>query len=64
MWQLHPLAPLLGLQVALALGLWLLIRQNRIRFDWWRHGTVWLSINAALLAGVWIVRLITGSLPT
>lgn len=61
--RLHPLAIVFAIEAVL---LWVaveLTRAGRLSFDWRTHGTWWLGAHIPLLLGVWVVRIVTGTLP-
>jgi hypothetical protein len=59
----HPLVGLLAVQAVVAWGWWALSALGRVRAP--RRVTVngWLLGNLGLLVAVWVVRLLTGTLP-
>lgn len=63
-WRLHPLAIVFLVE---AVVVWIILeatRTRRVTFDWHRHGTRWLAAHIPLLIGVWVVRIVSGTLPT
>ena len=62
-WRFHPLAPFVALEALVVWGWWgwtALVRRIRIN----EEIVLWLLVgNSALLVAVWVVRLVSGSLP-
>jgi hypothetical protein len=63
-WQNHPLAILVTVETVVAAGLYWLTSRGRLHFDWLRGGTVWLAVHIPLLLAVWVIRIVTGTLPS
>lgn len=59
----HPLAPLVLGQLLIAWALWFAHSRGWIRVDPGRWLNVALATTTVLLIGVWILRIVTGTLP-
>jgi hypothetical protein len=57
----HPMAPLIALQAGAIWGWWML-RRRGVEIDQ-RWLDVGLVVTGALLVGVWVLRLASGTLP-
>ncbi len=61
--ELHPLAPVLALEVFLLWVLWGLVEARRISSPSRRALVTWLGVNGAALVALWLWRLAAGTLP-
>jgi hypothetical protein len=62
-WRNHPLAVMIAAEITVATALLWLTSRRAVRFDWSRHGTLWLAAHIPLLLGVWVIRAVGGTLP-
>ena len=62
-WAYHPLIYLLAAEAIAVTAIVGLVRRGRLGLTWQRHGVWWLAAHIPLLLGVWVVRLVSGTLP-
>lgn len=62
-WQNHPIVVLLAIQAVIAAFIYAVARNLRARFRAPRTLAILAVVNGVLLLGIWVVRLVNGSIP-